>query len=1470
MSAKKALLTSILALLVSITMLVGTTFAWFTDSVTSGTNRIVNGNLDVEVYHSITSVPTGTSAEKVSPETKMFEVPLWEPGMVVYENVLIKNEGTLALKYNIALNVSDYNTVTVNGVTHDLSEVLKVSIVPGGWSGSRAEAISDLTFNATISDFIENGYLLPEGSVDELSVPTDRVVYGIVVYWAESAADSIYNINNGKSTSDGQPLFIELGLNVIATQKDYEEDSFGPDYDESVEHEHVYTLLNSGTWRCSYCPDIYENTGAPYVMVLGEQGTAVPTTAVALNANNSAALAELGVTVNETLNGPIISYDTSSATTGKTVIIKTAGGDLYINAPLDTVYRYGNADNVYITAVANASYHEYGKVGDIVIVGKGHVEISPSAIVEDLSVAKNAQQENVSITITGNPVVETIAVYDAHKSAVTINNETVDQMAEDENVVIIPDGKLARVGTTLYDTVGEALEKATDKAARVVNDEITSTSTFVTQDKTLKVSHAVTLVVLNENNVVVEGSALLVNNGHILNDKEVAGETIGVKIVGTLVNNGQITNQNGQVIENDGVIVNNNTITNQGEGSKIQNNADATMENNKQMDNKPGAEIVNEGSFVVNDIVNNEGVVTSTESATITIDGVFDNKEGASLVNEGEITVTGDTGIVDNGGDYSGTGSVETVDQTTEEEPATTPKLVNIGSTFFESFAEVAEYINSNNVSGKTINFIEDVETDVALTLHGVNNVTVKLNGKTFTSTANYAVCLYDCDGVTFLNGTVYGQFRIGERKSTIIKWKHLNYGDDLYEAVYGYHPLAPAKNIVLNNLTVDSGDLPVFFYTNIEEDLVRGAPSNYCDNDIYGRYIYKTGYTNKDQYVNNAKDEVFTACSDKDSVTVIGGTYRGAAFTGNMVTYGGELIDGVLTVTEGTVITTDGAGRFIEGGYCLVGTANNAFTVTDTVPANYVARVGEVYYTYEGAANDAIKFARIGETVYIAENADAVKEIAQGESFTVVSLVEGVSWTGAAVTTKVENPSNFEIIETADELNPLIKVYTVQFAVIARVYHLGDTRQTIKANTTYDEYGSLIAAVEAAGTGDYVMLMKDTTISDESSISSSYVKYGINLSARMVLDLNGYTYTYTGSGTAIICTANTGTDGGQRAIRDTSAGQTGTVYATNGYAFAKYNQKSEKTVIYGGNFVSDTTYPVWIKAANVFEIQGGRFVSQTTYAVSVDACTTFNITGGYFEGPSYWLNKASSVTPNITGGTFVPEQDAIHESSSCFAEGTMITLADGTQKAIENVTYQDKILAWDFFAGDYSEQGIAILVNHGTDTYKVVTLNFSDETALKIIGDHGIFDIDLNEFVYLDAYNYADYVGHNFVKVAESGYTTVALESAAVTVEEVAAYSITSAGTSNAFAEGLLTVAPPKEFYNWIEMSDTLKYDADKFAEDVETYGLYTYEDFAAYITEDVYEAFNGQYLKIPVEKGIFTFEYIVELISLYGEFFA
>lgn len=226
--------------------------------------------------------------------------------------------------------------------------------------------------------------------------------------------------------------------------------------------------------------------------------------------------------------------------------------------------------------------------------------------------------------------------------------------------------------------------------------------------------------------------------------------------------------------------------------------------------------------------------------------------------------------------------------------------------------------------------------------------------------------------------------------------------------------------------------------------------------------------------------------------------------------------------------------------------------------------------------------------------------------------------------------------------------------------------------------------------------------------------------------------------------------------------------------------------------------------------------------------------------------------------------------TGGCFASGTPILMCDGTYKNIEELTYTDKIMTWNFFEGKYETQSIAILVDHGEEEYEVTDLVFSDNSKLSIIADHGLFDYDLNQFVYLTSNNCNEYIGHIFAKDNAGKTEFVRLLSTRTYSKVTHAYSLTSTFNYNAVANGILTSPPPGEFYNWVSMAGKMKYDLVKFNADVEKYGLYDYSIFEPYgISYETFVAFNGQYLKIPVEKGIFSFEYIIELFDTYKGWF-
>ena len=248
-TTKKALFISTCALLFSMLMMAGSTFAWFTDSVSSGTNTITTGKLDVQLLHQNQHVD---SSEKVTQSTLLFtdkdgKAINWEPGAAAYENFTVKNNGNLALNYRMALDLNNANTIA--GTDKSLKDVLKVKIVKGGVSASdvKEDALKNATNFAAVTDGQIN---IPAAAGDareqKLAKDAKSAAYGVILYWQpDPERDYKYNLTNYSNkdsnnkekdlTSDGNDhLSIDLGISLAATQAIEESDSAGNTYDQGA------------------------------------------------------------------------------------------------------------------------------------------------------------------------------------------------------------------------------------------------------------------------------------------------------------------------------------------------------------------------------------------------------------------------------------------------------------------------------------------------------------------------------------------------------------------------------------------------------------------------------------------------------------------------------------------------------------------------------------------------------------------------------------------------------------------------------------------------------------------------------------------------------------------------------------------------------------------------------------------------------------------------------------------------------------------------------------------------------------------------------------------------------------------------------------------------------------------------------------------------------------------------------------
>ncbi|MBO5912874.1 MAG: leucine-rich repeat domain-containing protein [Clostridia bacterium] len=221
-STKKALLLSVLSMLMCVAMLVGTTFAWFTDSVTSGRNTIKAGNLDVVLEYW-----DGDSYEAVDENTKLFDdEALWEPGYTEVAYLKVSNAGTLALKYQLAMNIySESAGTNIADEAFKLSDYIKYGVVATkDIFATREDAIAAVSSSAvSLSAYSRSGDLLAtENGVADVD-------YVAIVVYMPTTVGNEANYKTGTTAPS-----IVLGVELFATQMVSESDFFGPDYDAAA------------------------------------------------------------------------------------------------------------------------------------------------------------------------------------------------------------------------------------------------------------------------------------------------------------------------------------------------------------------------------------------------------------------------------------------------------------------------------------------------------------------------------------------------------------------------------------------------------------------------------------------------------------------------------------------------------------------------------------------------------------------------------------------------------------------------------------------------------------------------------------------------------------------------------------------------------------------------------------------------------------------------------------------------------------------------------------------------------------------------------------------------------------------------------------------------------------------------------------------------------------------------------------
>ena len=208
---KKSLLMSAVSLLLCISMLIGSTFAWFTDSVTSASNKIQSGTLKLDLE--LLDKETGKWNSLKESQAPIFNYDKWEPGYIDIKVLKVENEGNLALKW-----VAKFYSEKQLSI---LADVIDVYVRPSdseiGYPANRS--LEGYTCVGNLTTFINSIEETTQGTLEA----KEAAYLGIALKMREEAGNEYQNLSLGGA----------FDIRIFATQHTSESDSFGNQYDKN-------------------------------------------------------------------------------------------------------------------------------------------------------------------------------------------------------------------------------------------------------------------------------------------------------------------------------------------------------------------------------------------------------------------------------------------------------------------------------------------------------------------------------------------------------------------------------------------------------------------------------------------------------------------------------------------------------------------------------------------------------------------------------------------------------------------------------------------------------------------------------------------------------------------------------------------------------------------------------------------------------------------------------------------------------------------------------------------------------------------------------------------------------------------------------------------------------------------------------------------------------------------------------------
>lgn len=337
------------------------------------------------------------------------------------------------------------------------------------------------------------------------------------------------------------------------------------------------------------------------------------------------------------------------------------------------------------------------------------------------------------------------------------------------------------------------------------------------------------------------------------------------------------------------------------------------------------------------------------------------------------------------------------------------------------------------------------------------------------------------------------------------------------------------------------------------------------------------------------------------------------------------------------------------------------------------------------------------------------------------------------------------------------------------------------------------------------------------------------------------------------------------------------TVSVSNGFIIEDENNNQKVTSITFEDKTIDTNKNSAQPASgNIYILIGSTVTCSFTYTQSSYNGYKIYENGAILEedvyqtGPFWWPNYTGKpANPPSFTMEGVPYEfqssSGIDSEGACVFSSAQILMGDGTIKQISDVKIGDIVTTWSFEEGKFVSRPVIFVEKTRPIFVEKTTIYFDDNTKIEVAFGQSFFDIEKLEYFSLSADNVSEYIGVNIMTYNNGNVSSKKIVDYKVEIVSEDVYELITGYDFSFIFDNVMTMEPFLLYKLPFEISSELKYDSEKMKEDIEEYGLYTYDDWSQYVSEDLFDLLNGKYFKVAISKGHFTIEYLIEIIERY-----